>query len=128
MSIPKSSESAAQALSRKELKDLKVLLQFTSVYCKANHRANKSVIVTDEVELQKLPLLKYKICPECQNFLLYAFERRLRCPLEDKPSCKHCHVHCYKPGHRDKVREIMRFSGQYLIKRGRLDLLWHYFF
>ncbi|NOR49648.1 MAG: hypothetical protein GQ530_01275, partial [Desulfuromonadales bacterium] len=40
----------------------------------------------------------------------------------------HCPVHCYAPEQREKVREIMRFSGQYLIKRGRLDLLWHYFF
>jgi hypothetical protein len=60
--------------------------------------------------------------------VLYAFDRRLRCPLEEKPACKHCQVHCFKPGHREKVREIMRFSGQYLIWRGRLDLLWHYFF
>jgi hypothetical protein len=37
-------------------------------------------------------------------------------------------VHCYQPGHREKVRAIMRFSGPYLIRRGRLDLLWHYFF
>ena len=43
-------------------------------------------------------------------------------------TCKHCHVHCYRPGHREKVREIMRFSGRHLILRGRLDLLWHYFF
>ena len=61
-------------------------------------------------------------------FLLYACERRLRCPLEEKPACKHCPVHCYRPGHREKVREIMRFSGRHLIRRGRLDLLWRYLF
>jgi hypothetical protein len=37
-------------------------------------------------------------------------------------------VHCYRPDYRQKVREIMRFSGKYLLLRGRLDLLWHYFF
>lgn len=116
------------SLTRKEIKDLKVLLQFTSVYCHANHSAEKTIVTTDETELQRLPLSKYPACNECAEFLLYAFERRLRCPLEEKPACKHCSVHCFKPGHREKVKEIMRFSGQYLIKRGRLDLLWHYFF
>jgi hypothetical protein len=117
-----------QSLTHKELRDLKVLLQFTSVYCQQKHDDNRAVIITDESELQRLPLQKYPVCIKCRDFLLYAFERRLRCPLEDRPVCKHCPVHCYAPEQREKVREIMRFSGQYLIKRGRLDLLWHYFF
>lgn len=103
-------------------------MQFTSVYCKVNHEDVKSVILTDEPEFQHMPFGKFPVCGVCREFLLYAFERRLRCPLEDKPACKHCQVHCFKPGHREKVREIMRFSGQHLIKRGRLDLLWHYLF
>lgn len=116
------------ALGARELKDLKVLLQFTAVYCRAKHAAVKSAVTTDERELHRLPLQKYPVCNDCRDFLLYAFERRLRCPLDDKPACKHCQVHCFKPGHRERVREIMRFSGQHLIRRGRLDLLWHYFF
>ena len=116
------------SLTRKELKDLKVLLQFTAVYCANRHTSDRAAVITEEPDFQSLPLHKYLVCIECSDFLLYAFERRLRCPLEEKPICKHCTVHCYKQGHRDKVREIMRFSGQHLIKRGRLDLLWHYFF
>jgi hypothetical protein len=115
-------------LTRKEIKDLKVLLQFTAVFCKANHESSKSVIQVDESAFRSMPFGKFPVCDECREFVLYAFERRLRCPLEEKPACKHCQVHCFKPGHREKVREIMRFSGQYLIRRGRLDLLWHYFF
>jgi hypothetical protein len=120
--------NSSQPLSQKEIKDLKVLLQFTSVYCKANHEGRRSVILTDEPDFQRMPFGKFPVCDECHAFLLYAFDRRLRCPLQEKPACKHCQVHCFKPGHREKVREIMRFSGQYLIRRGRLDLLWHYFF
>ena len=119
---------SSMSLTKSELKDLKVLLQFTSVYCRVKHPEGKHVVCTDENELQQLPLKKYPVCRECEAFLLYAFQRRLRCPLEDKPACKHCPVHCYKSEHREKVKEIMKFSGQYLIKRGRLDLLWHYFF
>jgi hypothetical protein len=119
---------ATQPLTRKEVKDLKVLLQFTAVYCRVQHDGAKAILMTVEPELQRLPLQRSPVCKECSDFLLYAFERRLRCPLPEKPACKHCPVHCYKPEHRQMVREIMRFSGQYLIKRGRLDLLWHYFF
>ena len=115
-------------LTRKEIKDLRVLLQFTAVYCRVKHVQDKSTVTTDQAELHGLPFCRYPVCRDCCDFLLYAFQRRLRCPLEEKPLCKHCPVHCYKPEYRQKVREIMRFSGRHLILRGRLDMLWHYFF
>jgi hypothetical protein len=53
----------------------------------------------------------------------------MNCPLEaEKPTCKHCRIHCYDKTHREKVREIMSYSGRKLMMRGRLDYLWHYFF
>ena len=114
-------------LTEKENKDLKILALFTSVYCKGHHN-DRSVdtLKPDETHLQGVQ--KYQYCSECREFLLYALERRVRCPLDPKPICKHCTVHCYRPGHREKVREIMRYSGKALILRGRLDLLWHYLF
>ena len=115
-------------LTARELKDLKILALFTSVYCRAHHAGPYAIPDMAEAELRRLPLHQYPVCAECAAFLAYAFARRLRCPLEEKPACKHCPVHCYKPGHRDKVREIMHFSGRHLIRRGRLDLLWHYLF
>ena len=120
--------ASASELTRRELKDLKILALFTSVYCRAHHAGTRTPLQVDDPQLSRLPLQKYPVCADCAGFLRYAFERRLRCPLEEKPACKHCPVHCYKPGHRERVREIMRFSGQYLIRRGRLDLLWHYLF
>jgi len=110
-------------MTPKEKKDLKVLALFTSVYCRAHHRGE-----TKPRDLAELDVKGLALCEECLDFLTYAFERRLKCPLDPKPECKGCHIHCYRPGHRDKVREIMRFSGRRLILRGRLDLLWHYFF
>ncbi|MDH3998578.1 MAG: nitrous oxide-stimulated promoter family protein [Desulfuromonadales bacterium] len=127
-------DSNQTSLTRRELKDLKVLGRFTTVYCQAHHRdQEKASLVnvagtSDESELNRLPLASYCVCDQCREFLLYAFKRRLCCPLEEKPSCKHCEIHCFRAGHREKVREIMRFSGPYLIKRGRFDLLWSYLF
>lgn len=116
------------ALSAQEKKDLKVLALFTAAYCRAKHSGAKSAMLAVEPELQGLGLGRVHLCGDCREFLAYAFARRIKCPLDPKPTCKHCHVHCYRPGHREKVREIMRFSGRHLILRGRLDLLWHYFF
>lgn len=115
-------------LTHKERKDLRVLAQFTSVYCKVHHVAKKAPLQSDTPIFTNLKVDKYPVCDSCRDFLFYAIERRLRCPLDPRPVCKHCHVHCYKPDYREKVREIMRFSGKYLMMRGRLDLLWHYFF
>lgn len=115
-------------LGRKEIKDLMVLIRFTEVYCSAKHQGGKDVL-PDDVGLSGVAnLQRYCFCDECSVFLQYAIERRLRCPLDPKPACKHCEVHCYKKDMRQKVREVMRFSGPALMKRGRLDLLWHYFF
>lgn len=115
-------------INKKERKDLQVLALFTSIWCKTHH----NVTTIDEKEnadlLSQLEVDHYLLCPDCREFLSYACMRRIKCPLDPKPTCKHCHLHCYRPGHREKVREIMRFSGRYLILRGRLDLLWHYFF
>jgi hypothetical protein len=48
--------------------------------------------------------------------------------LEPKPTCKKCEIHCYLPEQRGKIKEIMRHSGMALIKRGRFDLIFHYWF
>ena len=119
---------SSRALTPKEVKGLKVLALFTAVYCQAHHAGPRQAVAVTEPALRAVPLAKYPVCSDCAAFLAYACERRLRCPLEDKPACKHCPVPCYRPGHRENVRTIMRFSGRYLIRRGRLDLLWHYFF
>ena len=115
-------------LTRKELKDLRVLAQFTSVYCRMHHGDDRQPLRSEGPAVAALKVEKYPVCPECRDFLLYAIQRRVCCPLDPKPVCKHCPVHCYKPDYRQKVREIMRFSGRHLMLRGRLDLLWHYFF
>lgn len=113
-------------LTKKEIKDLKILAWFTSVYCSDHHMAPRESLV--DLPNQLASLQRYQCCDECRKFLTYAIERRLNCPLEERPVCKHCQVHCYRSDYREKVRKIMRYSGKALIKKGRLDLLWHYFF
>ena len=57
-----------------------------------------------------------ELCPECAELAEYARLRSDRCPfMETKTFCSNCRVHCYKPGMREKIREVMRFSGPRMI-------------
>lgn len=52
------------------------------------------------------------LCPDCAALDAYARSRSDRCPfMETKTFCSNCKVHCYKPDMREKIREVMRFSG-----------------
>lgn len=87
-----------------------VLRRFIQVYCRALHGSPKG-----------------SLCTECADLLEYALERLHRCPYDPKPKCKACPTHCFKPAFRQRIREVMRFSGTYFVKRGRLDWLIKYF-
>lgn len=55
---------------------------------------------------------KKKLCPDCEALLQYATLRSDKCPfMETKTFCSNCRVHCYKPEMREKIREVMHFSG-----------------
>ena len=42
--------------------------------------------------------------------------RSEKCPfMETKTFCSNCRVHCYQPAMREKIREVMRFSGPRMI-------------
>lgn len=90
-------------------RDSEILDAFIRVYCRKQHQT------------------KNELCPDCQALLNYAIQRREHCPYDPKPACKDCTTHCYKPEYRQKIREVMKFSGMHFIKRGRIDWLIKYF-
>lgn len=96
---------------QKQEKDIRVLETFIGCYCVGKHGSAKGVL-----------------CTPCAELLQYAKTKREKCPLDPKPTCKHCHVHCYAKTARARIKEVMAYSGRRLLLRGRLDLLWHYFF
>nr|WP_085931650.1 nitrous oxide-stimulated promoter family protein [Desulfosporosinus meridiei] len=64
------------------------------LYCKSHHHT------------------KGELCLGCQDLSDYAMNRLDHCKFgESKPTCSKCPVHCYKPLMRDKIKEIMRYSG-----------------
>lgn len=59
---------------------------------------------------------KKTLCPECEALSRYAMMRSDKCPfMETKTFCSNCKVHCYKADMREKIREVMRFSGPRMI-------------
>jgi len=119
-----------QRLDRKKAKDIRILSQFVSVFCREKHQAEEKqpFSIKDERVGDILAGKNPVLCDDCRRLLSHGIVKLLLCPYDPKPMCKKCATHCYAPGYREKVREVMRFSGIHLVKRGRLDLLFHYLF
>jgi hypothetical protein len=75
-------------------REKKTIGAMVHIYCKAHHET------------------KDELCQECAEFYEYAKMRLDKCPFqENKTTCGKCRIHCYKPGMKEKVKEIMRYSG-----------------
>ena len=69
-----------------------------------------------------------ELCPECKELLEYAYARLDHCKFgEKKSSCKKCPIHCYKPSMREKMCEVMRFSGPRILFYHPLEAIRHLF-
>lgn len=81
-------------IEKKREREKKMVSQMIQLYCKKQHHS------------------KDGLCPECAALVAYARMRSEKCPfMETKTFCSNCKVHCYKPEMREKIREVMRFSG-----------------
>jgi hypothetical protein len=82
----------------KREREKELVSQMIALYCKKQHHT------------------KGTLCPECAELRDYARQRSEKCPfMESKTFCSNCKVHCYKPEMREKIREVMRFSGPRMI-------------
>lgn len=64
------------------------------LYCKKKHKCKK------------------QLCADCQALLDYSKLRTSKCPhMQTKTFCAFCKTPCYKPDMKQKMREVMRFSG-----------------
>jgi uncharacterized paraquat-inducible protein A len=107
-----------------------ILMTFVAFYCKSRHgnQLTNGIAVDTPSELLRRYPGGLTLCPDCAGLVTHSVEKRRLCPLQPKPSCKKCHIHCYDHQYREKIRRIMAFSGRRLIMRGRVHYLWYYFF
>lgn len=84
----------AKSIQSKREREKETVSLMISLYCKKKHHTRKT------------------LCPDCAELQAYATQRSDKCPfMETKTFCSNCKVHCYKPDMREKIREVMRFSG-----------------
>lgn len=94
--------------TQKREREKKMVSQMIALYCRKNHHT------------------KNQLCPQCKILEEYARQRSDKCPfMETKTFCSNCHIHCYTPQMRVKIREVMRFSGPRMIFHHPIDAVRH---
>jgi hypothetical protein len=116
-----------EKISEKEKADIRTLMKFVEIFCRENHNGERTAFSFRLYDLKEIEKRDISLCPDCAKLLTYGLTMRLKCPHDPKPMCKKCETQCYKGDYKEKIREIMKFSGMYMIKHGRVDLLYHYF-
>lgn len=81
-------------------------------------REKEKIVVGEMIKLycNKQHGTKGELCQECKALKEYAELRSDKCPfMETKTFCSNCKVHCYKADMREKIRNVMRFSGPRMV-------------
>ena len=102
----------------KREKEKQVMELMIRLYCRKNHgeRRKKELYSLGSAEVPGHGQTGDELCSECRALRDYAMLRIEKCPfMETKTFCSNCRVHCYKPEMREKIREVMRFSGPRMI-------------
>ncbi len=105
-----------------------MLARMVQIYCCDHHTDTVKGDIRRRGILETLDLDKTNLCPECAILLVHGLVKLVNCPFDPKPRCKHCAEPCFSGEYRDFVKKVMRYSGLKLIRSGRIDLVWKYFF
>ena len=97
-------------IARKLQHERRVVRDMIVLYCRKNHGTKQ-------------------LCDECLALAEYADERTLKCPfMEEKTFCSQCKTHCYKPEMREKIRQVMRYSGPRMIFHHPIAAIRHLYY
>ena len=95
-----------RSVEEKRAREERVVKEMITLYCRHHHGS--------------------ALCPDCEELLAYAHQRSEKCPfMENKSFCSNCRVHCYKPEMREKIRQVMRFSGPRMLLYHPALAVWH---
>jgi hypothetical protein len=113
--------------SKREKDDIRTLMKFAGIFCRENHVGEKAPFSFRAFDIREIEKKEMPLCQDCARLLTYGLTMRLKCPQDPKPMCKKCETQCYHGEYKSKIREVMKFSGIYMVKHGRLDMLYHFF-
>ena len=90
-------------------------------------REKKTIKLMIDIYCQKKHgIIRGQLCEECAELLEYAHKRLSFCKFgENKSTCSRCPIHCYKKDMKEKVKEVMKFSGPRLIIYNPVELVRH---
>lgn len=90
-------------------REKRILANMISKYCEDHHNVSGN-------------------CKSCNELQDYAFKRLISCPFsKDKPVCSKCTIHCYNKNQREKIKEVMRYSGPKMIFSNPKDTVLYFF-
>ncbi len=85
-------------VQEKKEREMQITYHMIALYCRKKHGTKK------------------ELCGDCRELEAYARSKTESCPfMETKTFCSQCKVHCYRADMRERIREVMRFSGMRLI-------------
>lgn len=107
-------------LADKRAREAQMVSQMIALWCRGHHGGGHTNVQTaggDAPACVKLGFRVITLCPECAELREYAVARIERCPhMGTKTFCSACPSHCYRPAMREKIREVMRWSGPRMIR------------
>lgn len=92
-------------------KEKNIVALMIEIYCKGKHKSKEG-----------------GLCNECSELKKYAYKRLNYCKFgENKSTCSRCTIHCYKKDMREKIKDVMKYSGWRLIIYKPIALFKHMF-
>ena len=96
-------------VTEKRLLELKTVRRMIEIYCHGHHGTKGR-----------------ELCEDCEDLVKYAETRVEQCPhMEEKTFCSMCKTHCYAPTYREKIRQVMRYSGPRMLWRNPIMTIRH---
>ncbi|MFB9136593.1 nitrous oxide-stimulated promoter family protein [Vibrio olivae] len=89
-------------------KEFNTVSDMVNLYCHAHHDRQQS------------------LCADCRQLIQYAETKLDRCPFgAEKPACKRCPIHCYKPAPKQTMKRVMRYSGPRMLLHHPIQAVQH---
>ena len=87
-----------KTIAAKKSADEKTINSMISLYCRKKHGTSGH------------------LCDECNELKEYAYGKIAKCPMmETKTFCSSCPIHCYRVDMRQRIKEVMAFSGPWML-------------
>lgn len=104
---------------RRLAREEKTIAAMIALYCRDHHAGDavRADVGAGDGDSAAASAGADGLCADCAELLAYARLRLEKCRYgAEKPTCTNCETHCYSPAMRERVREVMRYSGPRMIK------------